>query len=391
MQKNIPDVDLDIYSFESLDNPYDNYKVFREAAPIVRLPKYDLYLMSRFETVRNALRNWQVFSSAHGVAMNDVMNKAIAGGTLGSDDPVHAHLRGIVGRPLSPSNLEALKARISKQAEDHVNRLCDLGKFDAATDLAQYLPLTIVSELVGLPDEGREKMLIWAAANFNSLAPRGLQLTEEALPILSEMVAYAKNSTPDRVRPGSWVAQLYEASERGEISYEQVGALMNDYLGPSLDTTIFATGNAISLFAKHPGEWDKLVANPALIPGAINEAVRLESPIQGFSRYAVQDYEAEDQVLPAGSRVLVMYGSGNRDERRWGNPEDFDIERKNMDHLGFGHGVHTCLGMNLAKLEITALLTALTKRVKRFEINGPTRLVKNSILRGFETLPVTVH
>ncbi len=390
MARNIPDVDIDIYDPKSLADPYENYRIFRDAAPIVRLPKYDLYLMSRFEDVRDALKNWPVFSSASGVAMNDVMNDAIAGGTLGSDDPVHARLRSIVGRPLAPSKLNELRTLISERAQGLIARLCEQGSFDAATDLAQFLPLTVVRELVGLPEDGANKQLTWAAANFNSLGPRGLDLTESALPILNDMVTYARECSPEMVKPGSWIAQLFEASDKGEIAYEQVGALMNDYLGPSLDTTIFATGNAISLFAKYPEQWKKLRENPNLIPNAINEAVRLESPIQGFSRKLTDDFELGDQQLHAGARVLVMYASGNRDERRWGNPEEFDIERKNADHLGFGHGVHTCLGANLARLEINALLTALIPRVERFEVHHSERVL-NNILRGFKTLKVTAH
>jgi len=390
METNIPDIDIDIYAPASLRDPYQNYRVLRDAAPIVRLPKYGLYFMGRFEHVRDALKNWQVFSSAQGVAMNDVMNGAIAGGTLGSDDPTHAYLRSIVGRPLTVGKLGELRQNINSQADALVQRLCGKGSFDAATELAQHLPLSIVSQLVGLPEEGRERMLTWAAANFNSLGPRGLELTETALPVLAEMVQYAKSCTQDRVKPGSWVAQLYEAAARKEINFDQVGALMNDYLGPSLDTTIFATSNCILLFASHPEQWQKIRAAPAKIPNAINEVVRLESPIQGFSRVTTQDYHLEGQVLPAHSRVLVMYGSANRDERHWQDPEKFDIDRKTSDHVGFGHGVHSCLGANLARLEISALLSALAKRVERFEVHDK-ELVSNNVLRGLAKLNVTAH
>lgn len=390
MAKNIPDVDIDIYDPQALLEPYDNYRIFRDKAPIVRLPKYDLYLMSRFEDVKNALANWKVFSSAKGVAMNDTMNAAIAGGTLGSDDPIHARLRSIVGRPLAPSHLNELRGMIVERANALVERLCAQRDFDATKDLAEFLPLTVVRELVGLPEEGASKQLIWAAANFNSLGPRGVELTETALPIVEEMVTYAKACTPEMMKPGSWMAQLFAAADHDEIAYEQVGALMNDYLGPSLDTTIFATTGAISLFAQHPDQWDKLRRNPKLVPNAINEVVRLESPIQGFSRTLTEDFTVEDQTLHAGARVLVMYASGNRDERRWDDPEAFDIERKNADHLGFGHGVHSCLGANLARLEINALLTALLPRVERWEVHDSERVL-NNILRGYTSLKVTAH
>jgi cytochrome P450 len=390
MAFNIPDVDIDIYAAEALADPYENYRIFRDTAPIVRLPKYDLYLMARFADLQAALKDSQLFSSASGVAMNDLMNSVIVGSSLVTDDPLHAQLRAIVSRPLAPGRVKELREHIFDLAEKLVDRLVTQRDFDAATELAQYLPVSVVSDLVGLPEEGRERMLDWAAATFNSLGPRGLKLTESALPILGEMVDYARGCTADRVKPGSWVAQLYDACDAGEIRFEQVGQLMGDYLGPSLDTTILATSNAISLFAKHPDQWDKLRANPSRIPNAINEVLRIESPIQGFSRLLTDDFELEGQRLHKGARVLMMYASGNRDERRWDSPEQFDIDRRVAEQMAFGHGVHLCMGASLARLEITALLTALIRRVERFEVHEAS-LVSNNILRGFQTLKVTVH
>ena len=390
MAFNIPDVDIDIYSAEALANPYENYRIFRDTAPIVRLPKYDLYLMARFADVQGALKNNTLFASGDGVAMNDLMNKAIAGSTLHTDAPYHSTLRSIVSRPLTPARLTELRQGLYDLAENLVERLVAKGDFDAASELAPYLPVTVVSELVGLPEEGRERMLIWAGAVFNSLGPRGLELTETALPIVDEMVTYARGCTADRVKPGSWVAKLYEAVEAGELRPEQVGPVMGDYLGPSLDTTILATGSAIGLFAQNPDQWDKLRANPTLIPNAVNEAIRVESPIQGFSRVLTDDFSVEDQRLHKGARVLVMYASGNRDERRWEDPERFDITRRANEQLGFGHGIHMCMGANLARMEISALLSALIRRVERFELHEAER-ISNNVLRGYKSLKLTAH
>jgi len=390
MAFNIPDVDIDIYSPEAIADPYDNYRIFRDTAPIVRLPKYDLYLMARFADVQGALKNNALFSSGSGVAMNDLMNKAIAGSTLHTDAPYHGALRSIVSRPLTPARLTELRKGLFDLAENLVERLVAKGDFDAATELAPYLPVTVVSELVGLPEEGRERMLIWAGAVFNSLGPRGLELTEAALPIVEEMVTYARGCTADRVKPDSWVAKLYEAAEAGELGLDQVGPVMGDYLGPSLDTTILATGSVLALFAQHPDQWDKLRENPQLIPNAVNEAVRLESPIQAFSRVLTDDFSVEDQRLHKGARVLMVYASGNRDERRWEDPERFDITRRANEQLGFGHGIHMCMGANLARMEISALLTALIKRVKRFELHDAERIT-NNVLRGYKSLKLTAH
>ena len=166
---------------------------------------------------------------------------------------------------------------------------------------------------------------------------------------------------------------------------------MNDYMGPALDTTIFAATSAIWLFSRHPEQWDVLREKPALIPNAISEVIRLESPIQGFSRVTTQDHEMSGQTIPEGSRVIVLYGSANRDERQWDNPEQFDVQRRGVaDHLGFGFGEHQCVGNNLARLEIRALLLALTKRVEKFELLD-VEWAKNNTLHGIARCEVRIH
>jgi len=167
--------------------------------------------------------------------------------------------------------------------------------------------------------------------------------------------------------------------------------MMIDYMGPSLDTTIFAIANAVALFAEHPEQWDLIRAEPKLIPSAINEVLRMESPIQGWSRYLERDAAIGGSVMPAGSRALILWGAANRDPRQFPNPDQFDVRRNPVGHLGFGGGPHACVGMNLAKLEISAVLEALAAKVRRFEITGAADRALNHVLRGFTRLEITVH
>jgi cytochrome P450 len=386
---NRPESDIDLFCDEALSDPYPRYRELRDLGPAVWLRSMSMFALPRFDDVRNALRNWQTFSSAHGAAMNEPINQAIAGNTLGSDPPLHDKLRNVLVRPLSPSAMKDVTAHIEAEAEGLIERLVARKTFDAATDLAQYLPLNVVSHLVGLPEGGRERMLEWGSAAFDSLGPanaRCLSAGETAM----GLVHYALQLEPRSVRPGSWAALAFEAAERGEITLQQARGLILDYVAPSLDTTIFATSNALWLFAQHPGSWDSIRDNPALIPAAINEVLRLESPIQTFSRYVTRDTEVDGVRVPQGSRVLVMFGSANRDERKWQDPEQFDIHRKAAEQLAFGHGEHLCVGLPLARLELRALLTSLAKRVRRFEILEAKRAINNT-LRGLETLRLSVQ
>ncbi|MFF3568120.1 cytochrome P450 [Nocardia jiangxiensis] len=165
--------------------------------------------------------------------------------------------------------------------------------------------------------------------------------------------------------------------------------VMLDYITPSLDTTILAITNTIALFAEHPDQWDLLRADRSLIPHAINESLRLESPVPQFSRVLTDDHEIGGVALPAGARVALLYASANRDERHYPDPTRFDITRRPADHLAFGRGEHVCVGMHLARLEMGVLLERLADRVTRFHIRDSRPLINNG-LRGLDSLEVTV-
>ena len=384
-----PIYDVDLYSDEVLLDPYPHYKALRDLGAVVWLPRNDLHAVTRFEDVRAALRNPAVFSSAQGVAANEHVNTISRGTTLASDAPLHDRLRAIIAAPLMPRALEEIAPAIRTEARELVDELVARGQFDAVSDLAQHLPLTIVSKLVGLEDYGRSSMLRWAAATFNVLGSMNARACT-ALKDVQEMRAYlGGDEIRSRLRPGSWGDRIFTAADRGEVERERCPVLMRDYLGPSLDTTIFATANLVLLFGRHPAQWDLVRSDPALIPNAINEALRLESPVRGFTRHLAADATIGALTIPRESRVLLLYGSANRDERKWQEPERFDVKRRANDHLGFGNGTHMCAGLHLARLEMTALLEVLVERVAGFEIGEPV-LALNNVLRGLASLPVRV-
>ena len=154
--------------------------------------------------------------------------------------------------------------------------------------------------------------------------------------------------------------------------------------------TIYALGSAVWLFAKHPGEWQKICQSPSQIPEAINEILRMEAPIQSFSRLLRRDYDMNEITLPAGSRAIVFYGAANRDERKFPDPHRFDVTRGSAEHIAFGWGPHMCVGQHLAKLEMNAIFRALAARVERFHIQEAVRN-PNNVLRGFSKLIVSVE
>jgi ferredoxin-NADP reductase len=293
---------------------------------------------------------------------------------------------------LLPGSIEAITPRIQAAADGLIDTLVARGRFDAVSDLAQYLPVTIVAELVGLPEAGREKMLTWASATFNLFGPEKNERAHAAFNDLRDLKAFLDEyGTPDRLKPGGWAQRIFKVGAERGIPYETCAQLMRDYINPSLDTTISATGQAIRLFADNPAQWDLIRARPELLPNAIEEVVRLSSPIRAFTRYAVEDSEIAGAKIPQGKRVLVMFASANRDERKFAGPNRFDVTRDVHDHLGFGTGIHMCMGMHLARLEMVSLIESLSRRVKRITLDGEPVVAMNNVIRAYASLPVIVE
>ena len=387
-----PIYDFDLFSDSGIAQPYEHYTNIRELGPVVALPATNVLAVGRYSDVRQSLLNHRQFVSGQGIALNSAINEAGRGTTLMSDEPLHQRLRSVIATPLGPSAVAQLRQQIQQAADELIERLTRAGTFDAMHDLAAFLPLSIVSNLVGLPRSGRENMLAWASATFDGIGPANARL-DSALPVVREMIAYvAKEAGPGQVAPGSWAARVYEAAEQGQVSFEQATFLILDYLGPSLDTTIFATGHMLKLFGQHPDQWELLRSDPAaLIPNAVNEVVRLESPIRGFSRVALNECLIDGITVPSGSRLLMLYASANRDERKWADPNRFDIKRERVqDQLGFGFGRHICAGQHLARLEIECLLRAMSNHFVTISAGEPV-LQPNNILRGYSSLPMRVN
>jgi cytochrome P450 len=310
---------------------------------------------------------------------------------LCTDGRRHRDMRHVFTRPLVPAAVATLRERLRGLAEARLDELVARGRFDGVADLAHYLPLTVVTELVGFNEEGRRQMLRWAAAMFDSMGPEGNTRTLEGLAITGEMFEYIATRAPrSSLDPAGWGAALFAAADRGELAHADAQSMLIDYLGPALDTTIHGTSAALWLFARHPEQWQALRAEPALIPGAINEVLRLESPIRAFTRHATRDVVVDGTLIPAGARVLMLYACANRDGRRYADPEAFDIRRNAADHLAFGQGAHACAGMHLARLEIGLLLEGLARRVAGFELHAAQRAVHNT-LRGFASLDLSVR
>jgi cytochrome P450 len=203
------------------------------------------------------------------------------------------------------------------------------------------------------------------------------------------MLRFARRVVRERsVLDGSMAHELLCAADDGKLARAECSALMIDYIAPSLDTTISAISNAVYLLAAHPDQWRLLKKDTGLIPNTINEVLRFESPLRALARKVRDDTEVGGTPIPAGSRILILYASANRDEEEWDDPDTFDIRRDARRHVAFGNGTHACAGQGLARLETEAMLRALLERVDRIEMAGQPSWAENNIIRRHHHLPV---
>ena len=387
----VPTYEPDFWSDEVILDPYPHYDRLRALGPAVWLARHDAWALTRYEAVRRALLSPEIFSSASGCMMNAPMNDATSGIMLCSDDPEHLAMRRLFTRPLQPKALAELRPRLEALVERRLDELVAGGPFDGVTALAHYLPLAIVTELVGLDEEGRTRMLEWAAAIFDAFGPIDNQRTLDGLAMTQQVIGYVLERVDRRTMvAGGWGEALFLAADAGTISENTARMMLIDYLTPALDTTINATSAALQLFAAHPEQWDRLRADPSLVPHAINEVVRMESPLRAFARHVTADVDIDGTCIPGGSRALMLYACANRDPAKFPDPARFDIGRRAGDHLGFGMGTHVCAGMHLAKLEMTIILEAMARRVRRIEAWNPVRRPHNT-LRGLAELRCRFH
>jgi cytochrome P450 len=384
-----PALDADLYTDAAILDPFPVYRAVRDRAPAVWLSAHDVWAIGRFDDVRAALRADDVLISGRGVALNPFVNEQSAGTTLASDGELHRARRGLVMKPMMPSALRAVRARIDQLADALVADLVERTAFDGIADFARHLPVAVVSHLVGLPEDGRERMLAWAAATFDMLGPANAR-AEAAVPAMLEMIEYVTHVRRDRLRPDGWAVRLFDAADAGAIAPGAVAGLLVDYVAPSLDTTILGAGHLLWLLGGHPEQYDRVRANPALIPATVHEALRLGSPVRAFTRFAASDWVAGDIAIPKGDRVLVLFASANRDERHYADPDRFDPTRDARDHVAFGHGVHRCAGGHLAQLELESLLRAIVARVRRIEVGEPRPLLSN-VLHGHAKFTASFH
>lgn len=370
--------------------PHAAYRRLHETGRVHYNPRRATWILSQLDDVRDALRATELINSEHGVTRFRVEAPLV----VLSDGEVHARLRKQIQPAFTKGAMDAFRARAATLAGELVDDIVASPGADVMASLAIPLPLTLIANIMGIPDTDIADFRRWSETSVrimdaNATRP-GLKHARLGLTGLYSLRRYffdqfARGNLKDS---GSALGRLLEHSENGELGDNDLFLIAVLLLIAGNETTTNLLGGMFETFARFPEEYQSIREDPSLIPSAIEEHLRYTSPIQNLYRYTVAPYEVGGTTIPAGSRVLLSFGAANRDPRAFDDPDVYRADRNPRMHVGFGYGAHMCVGAPLARMEAQAVLSHLIERVGRIELAGPTTWSTNSSLRGPTRLPV---
>ncbi|MGO9358427.1 MAG: cytochrome P450 [Xanthobacteraceae bacterium] len=389
----IPSLDLDPFSIAYFDDPFPHQELLRETGPVVRLDKWNVHGVARYAEVFAVLNDPQTFCSSRGVGLSDFAKEKPwrpPSLILEADPPAHTRTRAVLSRVLSPVVMKQVRDGFAAAAEAKADEIVAMGSFDGVADLAEAYPLSVFPDALGLRKDGREHLIPYAGLVFNAFGPPN-ELRQQAIERSMPHQAYVQEQCQrENLAPGGFGACIHARVDAGEITAAEAPLLVRSLLSAGLDTTVYGIGAALYCLARFPEQWRRLREDPGLARNAFEEAVRFESPVQTFFRTTTRDVEIAGHRIGEGEKILMFLGAANRDPRRWEDPDSYDVTRRTSGHVGFGSGIHMCVGQLVARLEGEVMLTALARRIASIEITGQVKRRYNNTLRGLDSLPLTV-
>jgi cytochrome P450 len=381
----------DPFAAETVADPYPWYSRLQTEAPLYRQNALGFWVLSRYGDVLAGARAHTSLSSAEGI----IYTRQPLPMMLTMDPPDHTRLRRIVARDFTPTAVGGWRPLVDGLARDAVDRMLQEGTTDAVAAVASPLPILVIAEILGVPSEDYPQFRVWSDQIVESLAlndPGDIERATRTVDGILSLQRYVTALVEERraAPKNDLLSRLVQPRDEGTLSDTEAFWFSLLLLVAGNETTTNLLGNILHTFAREPGVWDGLRSSPQLIAGAIEESLRHDSPIQGFFRTVIAPYSVQGVEIPAGDRVLLLYGAANRDPRHFEDPDAFRIDRNPADHLGFGSGIHLCLGAHLARLEASAVLGELARRVRRIEPAGDPVRGDNPILRGMAKLPLTL-
>ena len=390
MSNPIPQYPIDIFSRESVRHARAVDDALREFSPAARLQDGTV-MIARHASVTSGLADWKTFSSTSRPWHDP---KSVRPEILLTDDPPrHTHVRAAMAKALSPALLESVRASFARDAAAIVSDvLAREGQvIDAVADITQRFVYKALPDAFGMRIEGRENMYGFSHMVWATMGPQN-ELFREAMVGTEPVLAWIEQCcNRENVAPGGIGMAIYQLADEGLITHDEARLLAQTVLAAGADTTVLTMANTLRAFALFPDEYQKLRADPQLVRNAFDESLRWDSPSRMAGRITTRVVNIEGLEIPAGQRVGLMFAAANRDPRAWTEPDRYQISRDLKKQVGWGYGVHACVGRAFAQLEAHILLTEVARQIDRFELAGEPEPWMTTIGHGPAKLPIRVH
>jgi cytochrome P450 len=387
----------DPYDVDINADPYPVFKQLRDESPLYYNENYDFFALCRFADVAAALADAKRFTSGRGGILELIKaNVEMPPGTLIFEDPpLHTIHRSLLSRVFTPRRVAALEPKIREFCGHSLDPLIGAGGFDFISDLGAQMPMRVIGMLIGIPDADQEAIRRMADEALRTEAGQPMDVPDAPTfgsEMFAEYIDWRLEHPSDDLMSDLLQAEFEdENGDTRRLTRDEAVLYTTVVAGAGNETTTRLIGWAGKVLAEHPDQRRELVADRSLIPNAIDELLRYESPAPHIGRYSPQEVELYGRTVPAGAAMLLLGGAGNRDERHFDQPDRFDIHRKVGQHLTFGYGIHYCLGAALARLEGRIALDEVLSRFTEWEVDWDgAKLAPTSTVRGWETLPVTI-
>ncbi len=384
-----------------VDDPYPTYRRLREKDPYHYSPLTGALVISRYEDVDNILRDWRRFSNDQRKGerlgtRNEGTRGELTPSILSLDPPDHTRLRGLVNRAFTPRQVAKMEEHIRATAHELLDEVEGESEFDLMATLAVGLPTIVIAEMIGVPPEDRSEFKVWSD-NFArvlepNLSPAEGKVVLETADIFEQYFSRIIEQRRDDLRD-DLVSRLIEAEEEGDrLTTDEMQVTLRLLLVAGNETTTNLIGNGMRALLQHPEQMQILREQPELIPNAVEELLRYDSPVQVDMRTALEDVEIGDRVAPARSRAMLLIGGANRDPEAFDRPEELDVTREDAGNISFGRGIHHCLGAPLARLEGKIAFEVLLERYADILPGSQAPHYKqNIVLRGLREFPIRVQ
>jgi cytochrome P450 len=391
--------DIDYNPFDLLMNvdPYPTYQRLRDEAPVYYNAQYNFWALSRFADVEAAFANWEVFSSSHGDILEVVQSgMAIPPGVImWQDPPEHTTHRNLLSRVFTPRRMAALEDRVRLYCRRALDPLVGGDHFDFVEHLGREMPMRVIGMLLGIPEADQPRIRDNVDADLRTIPGQPMRTNPDKLlkgEAFEEYIDWrAKNPSDDLMTQLLQAEYEDESGEKRRLSRQEVLTYTQVLAGAGNETTAKLIGWMGKVLGDHPDARRELVQDRSLIPTAVDETLRFEPTGPHTARWVAKDIDFYGVTIPAGSAILLVAGAATRDERRYSNPDTYDIHRTDGQHLIFGYGHHHCLGAALARLEGRVALEEILNRFPDWEVDyDAIKLSPTSTVRGWESLPTYV-